>query len=231
MANRSIVGAVSGLLTAAVLLLPGTVPAQNMDDELLLGFDVNASVGFVIPTTDEYSSTLGWKLGAGYSLTDMFSLELGFGYHNIKVDHGTDTPPANTIADGELKILPLVLTALFRHPVPQAFGTVYGLAGVGYYFIDYSWSDESVLYFGEVEALYRPPLLQEVDNGIGFNVGGGFDYPLSANFVCTVEGQYLFLRPESRGEWRDLLRGETHAFDDDLDLDSWIISAGVRYLF
>jgi outer membrane protein W len=215
MANRSIVRAVSGLLTAAVLLLPGTVPAQNMDDELLLGFDVNASVGFVIPTTDEYSSTLGWK----------------FGYHNIKVDHGTDSPPVNTIADGELKILPLVLTALFRYPVPQAFGTVYGLAGVGYYFIDYSWSDESVRYFGEVEALYRPPLVQEVDNGLGFNIGGGFDYPLSANFVCTVEGQYLFLRPESRGEWRDLLRGETHEFDDDLDLDSWIFRAGVRYLF
>lgn len=231
MAHRSIFSVVSGLIAAAVLLFPGTVPAQGLGDELLLGFDVNASVGFVIPTTDEYRSTLGWKLGAGYSLTDIFSLELGFGYHAINVDHDTDTPPVNTIADGKLKILPLVLTAQFRYPVPQAFGTVYGLAGVGYYFIDYSWSDESVDYFAEVEALYRPPLFQEVENSLGFNIGGGFDYPLSANFVCTVEGQYLFLRPEANGAWRDLLRGDTHEFNNDLDLDSWIIRVGMRYLF
>jgi opacity protein-like surface antigen len=230
MSNRSIFNVVS-LLLAAKLLLPNPASAQNMDDELLLGFDVNASVGFVIPTTDEYRSTLGWKLGAGYSLTEMFSLELGFGYHSITVDHDTDVPPDNTIADGDLKILPLVLTAQLRYPVPQAFGTVYALAGVGYYFIDYSWSGDSEDYFAQVDDFYKPPLFQEVEDSVGFSIGGGFDYPLSAHFVCNLEGQYVYLRPEANGAWRDLLRGDPHEFSGDLDLDSWIIRAGVRYLF
>lgn len=231
MAYKSIFSVVTGLLAAAALLVPGPAPAQSMDDELLLGFNLNASVDFIIPTTDEYRSTLGWHLGAGYSITDMLSLDLGSGYYAIDVDHGAEVPPDNTIADGKMKIVPLVLTAQFRYPVPQAFGSVYALAGVGYYFIDYTWSDDSARYFAEVNELYRPPIMQDVENSLGFNLGGGFDYPLSANFVWTVEGQYLFLRPEASGVWRDLLRGAQHEFNEDLDLDSWIFRAGVRYLF
>ena len=65
MAYKSIFSVVTGLLAAAALLVPGPAPAQGMDDELLLGFNLNASVDFIIPTTDEYRSTLGWHLGAG----------------------------------------------------------------------------------------------------------------------------------------------------------------------
>jgi len=129
-----------------------------------------------------------------------------------------------------MKVIPLTLNLQLRYPVPQMFGTVYGLLGLGYYFVDYSWSGSSTQYFDEVEALYGSAV-QTVSDSVGFQLGAGFDYPMSANIFLNVEGQYIILSPEASGNWRDVVTGERHRFDDDIDLNTWIFSLGVKYLF
>jgi len=59
----------------------------------------------------------------------------------------------------------------------------------------------------------------------------GFEYPLTAQLFVGVEGQYLFLRPEAKGIWRDLITGEPYVFNKDLDLNTWLFTLGVKYLF
>ena len=217
----------------AVLIIACPVPsAAQLDEggELFYGFNLNASLGGAIPTTDEFSNSFYFRLGGGYEISPNFSLEVGMGRFATEVEHGMDTPPANTVADGEMKVIPLTLALQLRYPVPQMFGTVYGLVGLGYYFIDYSWSGSSEEYFDEVEALYGPAV-QSVSDSVGFQLGAGYDYPLSANMFLNLEGQYVILSPEASGSWRDVVTGERHSFDGDISLNTWIFSLGVKYLF
>jgi len=219
------------ILTVSLLFIPGTSPAQmDSGEEMFYGFNINASLGGAIPTTDEYGNSFYFRLGAGYEITPNFSLDLGVGRFATDIDHEMERPPVNTLADGEMKIIPLTLNLQLRYPVPNLFGTIYGLAGAGYYFVDYSWSDSSRDYFDDVQALYGPAV-QNVSDSFGFQLGGGFDYPLSANIFLNVEGQYVLLSPEAKGAWRDPITGERYLFDKDLDLNTWIFTVGAKYLF
>jgi hypothetical protein len=47
----------------------------------------------------------------------------------------------------------------------------------------------------------------------------------------NLEGRYLILSPDASGSWRDLISGERHQFGGDINLNSWILSLGVKYIF
>jgi len=218
------------MLAFAVAVVPPESGAQAKMEQVYRGFNFNASVGTVIPSTDEFGNSFYIRGGAGYEVNENFAIDIGIGRFSSDVDNDLNTPPPNTIADGKMKVVPLTATLQLRYLVPQAYGTVYGLAGLGYYFIDYSWSPGSERYFEEVSALYGPSR-QEVSDSFGFNLGGGFEYPLTAQFSLDAEAQYLFLKPSAEGTWRDLVTGEPYSFDNDLDLNSWILSFGVKFVF
>lgn len=220
---------VPGVLTA-LLVVASLSPAKAADEDFLYGFNLNASLGYAVPTTDEYSNSFYFRFGGGYSFNSTLALDLSVGRFSSDINHDLDFPPGRTVADGTLKVTPLVLAAQLRYPLHQIFSTVYALAGVGYYLVDYSWDRPSKEYFREVEELYGPAG-QSVSDSFGFNLGGGLDYPLGTHFLINVEGQYLFLNPDAKGAWRDLLTGELHQFNDSLDLNTWLFTAGVRYLF
>jgi len=231
MTERPLRCAVAALLAVLLLACPVPTVAQVDDgEELFYGFNVNASLGGAIPTTDEFGNSFYFRLGGGYEINPNFSLELGVGRFATDIEHGMDTPPGNTVADGDMKVIPLTLSLQLRYPVPQMFGTVYGLLGLGYYLVDYSWSGSSAEYFDQVEALYGAGI-QTVSDSVGFQLGAGYDYPMSANIFLNVEGQYIILTPEASGNWRDVVTGERHRFDGDIDLNTWIFSLGVKYLF
>ncbi len=231
MIQRSLRLGIPLVLIVSLLLLPGISRGQmDSGEEMFYGFNVNASLGGALPTTDEYGNSFYFRIGAGYEVTPYFSLDLGVGRFATAIDHEMETPPANTIADGEMKVIPLTLNLQLRYPVPNLFGTIYGLAGAGYYFVDYSWSGGSKDYFNDVEAVYGLAV-QSVSDSFGFQLGGGFDYPLSANVFLNVEGQYVLLSPEAKGAWRDLITGEPYRFDKELDLNTWIFTVGAKYLF
>lgn len=215
---------------AALFIAASFSSAEAADEDFLYGFNLNASLGYAVPTTDEYSNSFYFRFGGGYSVNSTLALDLSLGRFSSDISHDMDFPPGRTVADGTLKVTPLVLSAQLRYPLHQIFSTVYALAGVGYYFVDYSWSGQSKEYFLEVEDLYGPAV-QSVSDSFGFNLGGGLDYPLGTHFLLNIEGQHLFLSPDAKGRWRDLLTGELHQFNDSLDLNTWLFTAGVRYLF
>lgn len=219
-------------LVAALILVPAPGRAQDGDGggEFLYGFNLSASLGYAMPTTDEYSNSFTFRFGAGYALTESLTLDLGISRFKSDIDHEMDSPPPNTIADGALKVTPVVMSIQFRRPVPQFFSTIYALAGIGYYFVDYSWDGSSKEYFGQVEELYGPAI-QSVSDSFGFNLGAGMDYPVSTHFALNMEAQYIILSPEAKGEWRDVISGERYRFEDSIDLNTWLLTVGMRYLF
>ena len=218
------------LLALTATVLPVPAGAQEAMEQVYYGFNLNAAVGGVIPGTDEFGNAVYIRGGAGYEVNEHFAVDLSVGRFASDVDNGLVEPPVNTIADGELKVIPITATAQFRRFVPQLYGTLYGLAGLGYYFIDYSWSASSESYFGQVAALYGPPN-QDVSDSFGFHLGGGLEYPLTSRLSLSGEAQYLFLKPDAEGMWRDLVTGEPHSFNDSIDLSSWILSFGFKVVF
>lgn len=224
------IGCRSALVGMLVILAPGRVAAAEKAGDLLYGFNLSAALGYAVPTTDEFSNSFTYRLGVGYSLNSLFALDFSLGRFMTDVEHGRDFPPDGTIADGEMDITSAVLALQLRYPIPQLFSTFYAVAGGGYYFIDYSWSDGSRDYFQKVEELYSPPL-QDVSDSFGFNFGAGLEYPLSAHFSMNLEGQYVYLKPDSEGDWRNLLTGDRHQFSEDLDLNTWTFTVGIRYFF
>jgi opacity protein-like surface antigen len=218
------------ILVCATVALPAGVEAQQSMDQVYRGFNLNASLGVVIPGTDEFGNSAYIRGGGGYEINENLAVDIALGRFAVDVDNDLDAPPPNTIADGDLTVIPLTATLQYRHLVPQIYGTVYGLAGLGYYFIDYSWSSSAEEYFAEVEALYGTAR-QDVSSSFGIHLGGGFEYPLTSQLSLGAEGQYLFLKPSADGAWRDLLTGAPRTFDDSIDLSSWILSVGIKFVF
>ncbi len=223
------------VLSTTLMILPRVALAQTGEEKYLGDISLGASIGYAIPTTDEYDNAAAFKITAGYSITPYFNLEAGLGRFSSTVSQ----PDANgvsmfTIASGDLRVIPLTLTGQFRYQVPEIFSIFYGLAGLGYYFVDYSWSDDTEAYFESVKEAFpafSTRVKQEVDNGFGFHLGGGLDYLLTSQLSLNIEAQYILFSPKARGFWKDLEDGTERLFDNDLDLNTFLFTAGIKFWF
>lgn len=210
--------------------LSGQATAQELESEFLYGFDLKASIGYAVPNTDDYDNSFTFQVSAGYDVAQWLNLELGVGYFSSQIDYPFAGPPAHTIAEGDLKVIPFTLTAQVRHSLPELFLTVYALGGVGYYLVDYTWSGGSEAYFDGIRETYGAAS-QSVDDSFGFHLGGGLEYPLTASLALAAEGRYIVLRPGASGDWTDPVTEMPVSFDDELDLNTWLFFGGLKYMF
>lgn len=112
---------------------------------------------------------------------------------------------------GSVWLLPPTLTLQYHFTGLGAFKPYVG-AGVNYT-VFFSEKDNALTRF-------------RVKDSFGVALQVGFDYMLNANWGLNVDVKKLFLRPTATG----LLGGVTPV-KAKLDLDPWLISAGVTYKF
>jgi opacity protein-like surface antigen len=210
---------------ALVSLFPAGAGAQSGKGAYLGSWSATAAIGYAIPNTDEYDNAFSWRLAAGYSPLPQFEIDLELG----RFLSGVSQPEANglpthTIASGELDVMPVCLTAQYRTPLPGLLSTLTLLAGVGYYFIDYTMADEPRAVFAAGGEPGLPD--QTVDDAWGFHAGAGLEYALTERFSLTAEGRYLFLSPQASGT-----AGSGRTIDGTLDLNTWIFTGGVKVAF
>lgn len=217
-----LLGAAAGF---ALLLLGAPAAARSGKGEYLGAWSAAASLGYALPTTDEYDNALLWRVAIGYSPLPQIEVDLEFGGFSSDVSQpDPDGIPSHTIASGSLDLRPVCLTAQYRTPLPEMLSTLTLLAGVGYYFIDYDMGGEQRASF---EAGGVPGLPdQEVDDAWGFHAGAGLEYALGERVSLVGEGRYLFLEPSARGTGASGRR-----FDGTLDLDTWMFTGGVKVGF
>ncbi len=219
-------GAVSAaLLVACAALLPRPAFAQSGKGDYLGVWSVAASAGYAVPNTDQYGNSLTWRLSGGYSPMPRFELDLEVGRFSVDVDQPeANGIPEHTIASGTLAVRPVCLTAQYRHPLPDLFSTLILLAGGGYYFIDYDMAaaPRAVFAAGGVRGLPD----QSVDDAWGFHAGAGIEYAYSERLSLVAEGRYLVLAPHADGT-----AAPGRRIDGSLDLDTWILTGGLKVTF
>lgn len=218
------------LLLVAAVACAALVPArpavaQSGKGEYVGVWSVAGSLGYAIPTTDEYDNAFAWRLAAGYSPLPQLELALEVGGFTTDVsqpdEHGISP---HTIASGSIEVFPVCLTASYRRALPDLFSTLTLLAGVGYYQLDYRMADEARAVFeaGGVRGLPD----QTVDDAWGVHVGAGLEYAVTERLSLFGEGRYVFLSPEAHGT-----AAPGRPIDGDLDLDTWLFSGGLKFAF
>jgi outer membrane protein W len=221
-------GAKRRLVAAACALACLTVQeagAQSGKGDYIGSWSASAAIGYAIPNTDEYDNAFAWRLAAGYSPTPRFEIDLEVSRFVSEVSQPDPYGlPSHTIASGELDVTPVCLTAQYRTPLPGLLSTLSLLAGVGYYFIDYSMAVEPRDVFVSGGATGLPD--QNVDDAWGFHVGAGLEYALTARFSVSAEGRYLFLSPQASGT-----TGSGNRIDGSLDLNTWLFTGGIKVAF
>jgi len=222
-------GALRRLTAAAAAvvfcLAAGVAHAQSGKGDYVGRWSVAGGLGYAIPNTDEYADVLAWRLGVGYNRNPQFELGLELGrFTTVVTQSETDGLPTHDIASGRLDVLPVCLTVQYRTPLPENMATFILLAGVGYYFVDYTMAEapREIFASGGVEGLPD----QIVRDAWGFHAGAGLEYALSGWFSITVEGRYVFLTPRVSGTAKDDLE-----IGGSLDLNTWLFTGGIKVAF
>lgn len=199
--------------------------AQSGKGDYIGTWSGSAAFGYAIPNTDEYDEAPVWRLAAGYSPTPRFELALEVGRFAAAVSQpDANGLPGHTIASGRLDVRPVCLTGHYRAALPEVLSTLTLLAGVGYYFIDYTMADapREVLVAGGGAGLPD----QVVDDAWGFHAGAGLEYALTESVSLAAEARYLFVAPEARGT-----ANLGSPIGGSLDLNTWLFTGGVKVAF
>lgn len=143
------------------------------------------------------------ELDFTYFMTDNFAAELILGTtrHDIDYNSGTDL--------GSVWALPPTLTLQYHFTPERTFSPYLG-AGLNY-----------TLFYGEDTGTGFTNL--EVEGGLGYALQAGFDYWLNDNWGFNMDVKKIFLDVDA-----ELNSGSITA---DIDLDPWVLGAGVSYRF
>lgn len=140
-----------------------------------------------------------------YFITDHIGVEAIAGTAQHKLTYTGD------VDIGDVWILPPTVTLQYHFTPDNAFSPYLG-AGINY-----------SMFYGEEEGAGFDDL--DVDGGVGFALQVGFDYWINDNWGVNLDVKKIFLDVDA-----DVNLGTTpvHA---DVDLDPWLIGAGVSYRF
>lgn len=206
------------LLISTLLLTAASAPAMARD----LGdsywskerFQIRARALGVVPD-DNSSVNIGGDADVGDAITPEVDLTY-FITPNIGIEAIAATAQHKITYTGDVDIgdtwiLPPTVTLQYHFTPDNAFSPYIG-AG-----LNYSW------FYGEDEGTGFNDL--DVEGGVGYALQAGFDYWIDNNWGLNLDVKKIFLNIDA-----DVNLGTTpvHA---DVDLDPWVVGAGVSYRF
>lgn len=214
MSNFKTFAAATLLALAATPALAATAPGASVSDSYLAPdrFEVRVRALGVLPDVSS-NVNIGGHVSARnsytpevdltYYLTERFSAELIAATSRHKLDYN------NTTSLGKTWILPPTLTAQYHILPGHAFNPYVG-AGLNY-----------SMFYGEKTSPGFHGL--DVDGGVGYALQAGADYWIDKHWGLNFDVKKLYLNVDAK------LNGG--AIRADVDLDPWIVGAGVAYHF
>ena len=201
------------LMTTAFVMAAVSTPAYAESDLLskdrvqvrvrALAVVPNESSSVNIGGEVKVSDTVIPEIDLTYFLTDHIAAELIAGTSRHKLTHSSGAELGKTWA------LPPTLTLQYHFTPDQAFSPYVG-AGLNY-----------TMFYNEDTAAGFTDL--EIDSGVGYALQAGADYWLDDHWGLNLDVKKLFLSVDAQ-----LNDGAVTA---DVDLDPWLIGAGVSYRF
>jgi len=206
--------ALSPLALSATAFGPQAYAAPDKSDLAPLAkerFQIRGRVLGVVPDESssvniggdvDVSDSLTAELDFSYFFTDHIAAELIAGTARHELDYGSSNL-------GDVWILPPTVTVQYHFTPDQKFSPYVG-AGLNY-----------SIFYGESAGTGFSDL--NVDNGVGYALQAGADYWLTPNWGLNFDVKKLWLNVDA-----SLNNGAVTA---DVDLDPWLIGAGVSYRF
>jgi outer membrane protein len=213
----------ASLVSAAALALPADAPAQDLFSREFKpkeagDFMIRGRVIGVLPDESSDVETIGGdvsvdnavtpELDFSYFFTDNIAVELIAATANHEVE--LHDSAAGDLDLGDVWLLPPTLTAQY-HFLPQSRFSPYVGAGVNY-----------TLFYG-ADAGDADDI--NYDNGFGPALQFGFDFAISGPWSLNVDVKRIWLNTEAEVD----ALGTT--VDADVDIDPWIVGAGIAYRF
>lgn len=201
-------------LLALLLMTTAPVSAANAEGSMwdAENWQLRVRAIGVLPDTDstvniggdaDVSNSFVPELDISYFFTDNVSAELilATAPHSLEYNGSTDL--------GDTMILPPTLTLQYHFAPDQSFSPYVG-AGINY----------SMFYASDAATGFTD---LNVDGGFGYAAQAGFDYWLNDNWGLNFDVKKIWLNVDAT-----LNNGAIRA---DVDLDPWIVGAGVSYRF
>lgn len=204
------------MLTTTALALSAPAMARDLGEGWLAKerFQIRARAVGVVPQ-DDSSVNIGGDADVGDAITPELDLTY-FITPNIALEAIAATAQhkltyTGNVDIGDVWILPPTVTLQYHFTPDNAFSPYLG-AGV-----NYSW------FYGEDEGTGFNDL--DVEGGFGFALQAGFDYWIDNNWGLNLDVKKIFLNVDAKTNL-----GATPVRAD-VDLDPWLIGAGVSYRF
>lgn len=205
----------TSLACTALGLLMLTQPASAQDQSNIWAkenWQIRVRAIDVIPDVDS-SVNIGGEVDADNAVVPELDISYFFTNHIaaelILATSKHDMDYTGNVDLGDAMILPPTLTLQYHFTPDQAFSPYVG-AGVNY----------SMFYNEDAAAGFTD---LNVDNGFGLALQAGFDYWLDEHWGLNADVKKIFLNVDAT-----LNNGAIRA---DVDLDPWVVGAGVSYRF
>ena len=206
------------LATAAICAVFSTTTAYAQDNVDWLSkdrFQLRARAIGVFADGDGHENVTGLKTDVGNAVTPEVDISYFF-TDNIAAELIAATAQHEVSAGsndlGETWILPPTLTLQYHFTPEKKFSPYVG-AGINY---SYFYGEDDGAGFNDLE----------VEGGFGYALQAGFDYWVNDNWGLNVDAKYIDLEVDV-----DINSSGTALSADDVDLNPWIIGAGVSYRF
>ena len=210
--------AAAGIAAATLLAAPAAWALEGDNSGLSAG-DIlirGRAIG-VLPDTSSTVQPIGGnvdignavmpEIDASYFVTDNIAFEIiAATTHHSVTDHGSSS---GNLDLGSVWLLPPTLTAQW-HFLPHADFNPYVGAGINY-----------TIFYGE----HAGDSINKIryDNHVGWALQAGFDYNMGNNWFANVDLKKLFVSTTAHIN--------DNAVVANVDIDPWIIGAGVGYRF
>ena len=195
--------------------------AQDMEGKLGLGTRVSC-----VNYSDDAYTVYGVKVDVeadesvmyGVNLTYFFlrdlSLELSVDYTETDVELSALGLSGDA---GEFESIPVILslqTHLFTNTKVNPYLTI----GVAYFFNDVDQNDSTI------EFIYGPGAEIDVDNSLGFLLGGGIEFFISKKAAVNLDFKYIWTKVDAKVN----VPGFTKV---DYEIDPFVVGLGIKYYF
>jgi outer membrane protein len=204
--------------TAAICAVFSTTTAYAQDNVDWLSkdrFQIRARAIGVFADGDGHENVTGLKTDVGNAVTPEVDISYFF-TDNIAAELIAATAQHEVSAGsndlGETWILPPTLTLQYHFTSDKKFSPYLG-AGINY---SYFYGEDDGAGFDDLE----------VEGGFGYALQAGFDYWVNDHWGLNVDAKYIDLEVDV-----DINSSGTALSADDVDLNPWVIGAGVSYRF
>jgi opacity protein-like surface antigen len=205
---------------ALLLMLSLLAPSRVFASEGARG-SVGLYGGFSTAGADGLNNGALFGGSASFFFTERLGVEAGVRRQSLDVV----ATPSNALSGGSLDSTVITGSLVFRFPGRRV--APYVVAGVAHYSNRF---EVASAVSSQLEALnFR--VTEEVEGGVGFNVGAGADWRVANRLALFGEVRYLAGSTDTRAELADTISGTAAEAAGSQDLNGLEIRGGVRFVF